>query len=247
VQSRAAQARNRLKLALARRPAHRLHDQTNPLVSVLIPTYNRAQLLAERSIPSVLCQTYQRFEIVIVGDGCTDQTADVIAKFKDARIRFVNLPEKEALPANPLHAWMVAGTRPANVALGLARGSWIAWLDDDDEFSIDHIEVLLDACRSRHLEFAYGIMDHEEPSGEWHNVGVFPPQCGGIGNASVLYASYLSFMRYDPQAWRREEPGDWNLWRRMWQAGVRMGFVEHIVGRHYARRAPIEPREPACI
>jgi glycosyltransferase involved in cell wall biosynthesis len=244
LRSYSARARNRLRLALARRSAHDLFDQTKPLVSVLIPTYNRARLLAERSVPSVLRQSYQRLEVVIVGDACTDETPRVISRFGDPRIRFVNLPEKEPLPADPVHAWMVAGTRPANVALGLARGRWVSWLDDDDEFSADHVEVLLDACLSRHLEFAYGVMAHEEPSGEWRNVGAFPPQYGGICNASVLYASYLSFMRYDSEAWRRDEPGDWNLWKRMWRAGVRMGFVDHMVGRHFARRSS-ELDEPA--
>ena len=168
-----------------------------------------------------------------MGDACTDDTPAVVSRIGDPRIRFVNLPHKEVLPDDPVHAWMVAGTQPANFALGLARGRWVAWLDDDDEFSDDHVETLLGACLSRRLEFAYGIMDFEVGSGRWQEVGEFPPRCGGISNASVLYSSYLSFLRYDPEAWRMEEPGDWNLWRRMWEARVRMGFVARVVGRHF--------------
>lgn len=231
-------ARYGLTLALARRRGGDLYNQKEPLVSILIPTCNRAGLLAERSVPSALRQTYARVEIVIVGDACTDDTATLLAKIGNPRIRFVNLPWKEILPPDPWHAWMVAGTQPANFALALARGQWVAWLDDDDEFSDDHIETLLSACLARRLEFAYGIMSDELASGQWRPVGAFPPELGHICNASVLYAAYLSFLRYDAAAWRYNEPGDWNLWKRMWGAGVRMGFVNQTVGRHFKHHHP---------
>jgi glycosyltransferase involved in cell wall biosynthesis len=235
-----------LALAMARRRAGDLYEEKEPLVSVLIPTYNRAGLLAERSVPSALRQTYARLEIVIVGDACTDDTSAVLAKIGDPRIRFVNLPSKEVLPPDPWHAWMVAGTQPANYALDLSRGRWVAWLDDDDEFSDDHIELLLGACLTRRLEFAYGIMDDEAAPDQWKAVGAFPPLLGQICNASVLYASYLSFLRYDAEAWRHNEPGDWNLWKRMWGAGVRMGFVGRTVGRHYKHHYSEPYRSPAA-
>jgi glycosyltransferase involved in cell wall biosynthesis len=231
-------ARYGLALAMARRRAGDVYDQREPLVSILIPTYNRAGLLAERSVPSALRQTYERVEVIIVGDACTDDTPEVVAKIDDPRIRFVNLPSKEVLPADPWNAWMVAGTQPANFALALARGRWVAWLDDDDEFSDDHIEALLRACFARRLEFAYGIMSDEVAAGQWQPVGAFPPVRGHICNDAVLYASYLSFLRYDAGAWRYKEPGDWNLWKRMWGAGVRMGFVNQTVGRHFKHHHP---------
>ncbi len=231
-------ARYGLVLAMARRRAGDVYDQREPLVSILIPTYNRAAVLTERSIPSALRQTYARVEVIIVGDACTDDTAALVAKIGDPRIRFVNLPSKEILPADPWHAWLVAGTQPANFALALARGRWVAWLDDDDEFSDDHIEVLLRTCFARRLEFAYGIMNDEVDAGQWQPVGAYPPTLGRICNASVLYVSYLSFLRYDAEAWRGNEPGDWNLWKRMWGAGVRMGFVNQTVGRHFKQHRP---------
>lgn len=226
-------ARYGLVLAIARRRAGDIYDQREPLVSILIPTYNRAALLTDRSVPSALRQTYPRVEVIIVGDACTDDTAALVAKIGDPRIRFVNLPSKEILPADPRHAWMVAGTQPANFALAMARGRWVAWLDDDDEFSDDHVEALLCACFARRLEFAYGIVSDEVVAGQWEPVGAYPPVLGRICNASVLYVSYLSFFRYDAKAWRYNEPGDWNLWKRMWGAGVRMGFVNQTVGRHF--------------
>jgi glycosyltransferase involved in cell wall biosynthesis len=227
-----------LRLIGARAAARGFYRDREPLVSVLIPTHNRARLLADRSLASVLQQTYSRVEIVVVGDGCTDDTASMIARIGDPRIRFENLPARGHLPEDPELAWLVAGTAAANRAATLARGQWFAWLDDDDEFSKDHIEILLEACLNKRWEFAYGIMEMEVEPEVWKPVGAFPPHLGEICNASVLYARYLRFLRYDPEAWRNGEPGDWNLWKRMWGAGVRMGFVDAVVGRHYLEHRP---------
>ena len=70
------------------------HDlvNKNPLVSVRIPTYNRGELLIKRTIPSVLNQTYQNFEIIIIGDHCTDNTETLVKNIHDERIKFYNLP-----------------------------------------------------------------------------------------------------------------------------------------------------------
>jgi hypothetical protein len=121
----------------------------------------------------------------------------------------------------------------------MARGEWIAPLDDDDEFTPEHVEVLLDACRQQNLEFVYGIAEMEVEVGKWKNVGSWPPQCGGMVHAAVLYWSGLRFIRHDIEAWRLQEPGDWNLWSRMRDAGVRMGFVPTVVCRHYLERRMI--------
>ncbi len=128
---------------------------------------------------------------------------------------------------------MVAGTAPANLAIEMARGRWLAILDDDDEFTPNHIELLLSACLTRRLEFAYGIVDMELPSGVWQPVGAYPPEYGSICNMSVMFGAHIRFFRYDINAWRLDLPGDWHLWNRMRRVGVRMGFVPTIIGRHY--------------
>jgi len=221
------------RLWAARMRAKDLYREPEPLVSVLIPTYNRAQLLRERSVASVLRQTYSRFEIVVVGDACTDHTGSLLRDLCDSRIRFCNLPMRGPYPTDPYLQWLVAGSAPANEALRMARGRWVAWLDDDDEFSSDHLEVLLAACLEHRWEFAYGVMEMEMKPDVWRPVGAYPPERGRICNASVLYGAHLRFFRYDLQAWRLDEPNDWNLWKRMWGAGVRMGFVDRVVGKHF--------------
>ena len=64
----------------------------DPLVSVIIPTWNRAELLIARTLPSVLAQTHGNLEIIVVGDCCTDNTAEMIASIGDPRVIFFNLP-----------------------------------------------------------------------------------------------------------------------------------------------------------
>ena len=60
----------------------------SPTVSVVLPTYNRAHLIG-RAIQSVLSQTYQNFEVIIVDDGSNDCTKDVVKSFRDKRIRYI--------------------------------------------------------------------------------------------------------------------------------------------------------------
>jgi len=211
-------------------------QQDRPLVSVLIPTYNRGLLLAERTLPSVLNQSYQNFEIVIVGDRCTDDTEQRVTQLGDPRIRFENLPERGSYPEDPYSRWMVAGTVPSNRALELALGSWIAFLDDDDLFTPDHIEVLLDFARTGDYELVYGRFKTELQPDLWVERGrsTFlngrPPYRGeGIHPSSGIYRSYLRFFKGDLEAWRYAMPGDYWVWHRMGRSGVRAGYLPRVV------------------
>lgn len=90
-------------------------------VSIILPTYNRAELLP-RSLASVLGQTDGDFELIVIDDGSGDDTAAVVASFADERIRYVKLPRNRG----------VSGAR--NAGLDLARGTYIAFQDSDDEW-----------------------------------------------------------------------------------------------------------------
>jgi glycosyltransferase involved in cell wall biosynthesis len=204
----------------------------DPLVTIRIPTYDRGPLLVERAISSALGQTYRNVEVLVVGDGATPETVEAIQSVRDPRLRFVNLARPD-YPMDPERRWQVAGTNAVNHALEIARGAWIAPLDDDDEFTPDHVETLLSVAIEYHLELVYGQSLMEQPDGTWALVGSWPLQQGGLCHGSALYSASLRFFRYDPNAWRELEPGDWNLWRRMLEAGVRIGNVEQVVYRHY--------------
>lgn len=210
-----------------------------PLVTVRIATYDRGAIVAERSIASALAQTHRNLEILVVGDACDAKTEAAVRSVRDSRVRFENLPRRGDYPSDPTRRWMVAGAAPMNRALMTAQGDWIAPLDDDDEFTPDHVEVLLGACRDRGLEFAYGEADMEVEPGSWHAVGAWPPREGSIVHAAVLYDARLRVMTHALDSWRLRQPSDWNLWHRMRDAGVRMGFVNRIVCRHYLERRHI--------
>lgn len=89
-----------------------------PRVSVIIPTYNRAQFISS-AIGSVLSQTYRDFELIVVDDGSTDGTDKVVAAFDDPRL--IYLPQANRGRSNA-----------RNKALASARGDYIAFLDSDD-------------------------------------------------------------------------------------------------------------------
>lgn len=233
-------ADDRRRLAVARL-AHRLlggGDGPQPFLSVLIPTFNRGVLLAGRTIPSVLSQTYRRFEVVVVGDACTDDTEARLRALGDARVRFENLAERGPYPEDPLLRWMVAGTAPLNRALELARGRWLAYIDDDDVWEPDHLETLLGHARSSGAEFVYASGLFERSPDEWLRLGAWPPAPGHVPHSCTLYRRYLRFMRYDMEAWRAGIGVDSLMWSRMAAAGVRFSFIDRVVAS-----SPLRPGE----
>lgn len=230
-----------LRWARARYGTFYIQADPAPLISIVIPTWNRGKLLVERTIPSVLRQTYQNFEVVIVGDHCTDDTQEQVARFRDPRLKFWNLPARGRYPETPEACWQVAGTSPANMALKLARGKWISYIDDDDVYTEDHLEVLLRFAQQRQLEFVYAAAERELASGQWVCLRETPEKrafdvCNdmgvwghGIGHSTWFYRSYLRCFRYDMQAWRYNIPGDKSVMMRMGRAGVRAGYLDRVV------------------
>jgi glycosyltransferase involved in cell wall biosynthesis len=105
-------------------------NSNNPLVSVIIPTYNRASYVTE-AIDSVLVQTYADYEIIVVDDGSTDNTQDVLRPYLD-RIVYIYQPN--------------AGVSAArNTGILAAKGEWIAFLDSDDIWLPQKLETHVSA------------------------------------------------------------------------------------------------------
>ncbi len=205
-----------------------------PLVSIRIATFNSPDLLIDRAVASIRAQTYERFEVVIVGDACTDDTEKRVAALGDPRVRFFNLASRGAYPEDARSRWLSAGSPAMNVGTQLSRGLWIAPLDHDDEFLPHHVETLLQTARSNRLELAYGKLLAVTPPGydDWE-IGTFPPRLGEFGFQGAIYLAALRAFEYNPKSWILEEPGDWNLCRRMVEAGVRVGWIDDIVTRYY--------------
>jgi glycosyltransferase involved in cell wall biosynthesis len=129
---------------------------------------------------------------------------------------------------------VVAGSPGMNEGARRASGSWIAPLDDDDEFAPDHIERLLALAQTERAELAYGALDRfDVVSGEHERIHAYPPRRGGFTFQGAIYHAGLRFFEYDEESWRLGEPGDWNLCRRMMQAGVRIVATDAVVGTMY--------------
>jgi glycosyltransferase involved in cell wall biosynthesis len=98
-----------------------------PIVSIIIPTYNRAHLIGE-TLDSVLAQTYTNWECIIVDDGSTDNTDEVVEEYvkKDSRFKYYHRPD-EHLPG---------GNGARNYGFKMSKGEYVNWLDSDDLYKI---------------------------------------------------------------------------------------------------------------
>ncbi|QKJ64801.1 glycosyltransferase family 2 protein [Flavobacterium sp. M31R6] len=125
----------------------------NPLISIIIPTYNRAYLIAE-TLESIIAQNHKNWECLIVDDGSTDDTATLIANYikKDNRFQYHQRPVDRKKGANACR----------NYGFELSKGEYVKWFDSDDimhpDFLEKQVEVLennneLNFCASQSLTF----------------------------------------------------------------------------------------------
>jgi glycosyltransferase involved in cell wall biosynthesis len=195
-------------------------------------------MLRERAIPSVLAQTYQSFEIVVVGDAAPEEAREVVESFGDPRVRFSNLPYRGPYPDEPEVRWRVAGGPPFNEGARLARGLWIAPLADDDAFRPHHLERRLDHARSERLELAYARLCMHSAEGETTTIGDFPPRVGQFGMQMGIYHHGLArIFELELADAALGLPQDWGLCRRMMEAGVRMGMMDDDTCDYYPSRS----------
>jgi glycosyltransferase involved in cell wall biosynthesis len=103
-----------------------------PLISVVIPAYNHQRFVG-KAVESVLNQTCSDFELIIVNDGSTDKTEDVIKGFEDRRIRYYYQENQDAF-------------NTINRGISLAKGRYISILNSDDMYTLDRLEKLVGVC-----------------------------------------------------------------------------------------------------
>lgn len=112
----------------------------NPLVSVIIPTHKRPNLV-KRAVESAQRQTYKNLEIIVVIDGPEDETFKILNTISDERFRVIPLEKNVGL------------SEARNTAVRAARGPWIAFLDDDDEWMPEKIERQMKVALRSAYEF----------------------------------------------------------------------------------------------
>ena len=133
-----------------------------PRVSIIIPTYNWSSVL-RYAIRTVLWQTMQDFELLVIGDGCTDDSADVVASFKDARIRWENLPKNTG-----------SQSAPNNRGLELAAAPYVAYLGHDDIWHPEHLGVLLKNIGDRDIAYSLAALIGPAPQNIRSLTGLSP-------------------------------------------------------------------------
>ncbi|WP_139958084.1 glycosyltransferase family 2 protein [Flavicella sediminum] len=119
--------------------------QNNPLVSILIPAFNRAALLHE-TLDSIIAQTYTNWECIVVDDGSTDATLNVLKVYaqKEPRIQYASRPTTRPKGANACR----------NYAFELSKGTYIQWFDSDDAMHAEKIETKVKALQNTEFDFA---------------------------------------------------------------------------------------------
>ncbi len=199
--------------------AHRPAD-AGPLVTVAISTFNRANFLAE-SISSVLCQTLQDFEIVVVDDGSTDNTRQIVESFDDRRIRYF-FQENAGIAA------------ARNRAADEARGYYTAVHDDDDLMTPWRLEKHFEhIAAGTHGSFG-SFVNFDDSTGEMKlfaskilNDGTIIDSGGAPGHGTWLVETdIIRRLRYDESL---SSGVDNNLALRMVRSGVAMKHSGEIM------------------
>lgn len=222
------------------------YSQSEPLLTVVIPTHTAPPTLYERSLPSILQQSYERLEILLVVDGnfpgTFEETQKSIKKFNDERLKVflasptpITYPEFGNAQAESVaqFKWFSSGNGPYNYGASIATGLWLAPFSHDDEMLPDGYENALAACKRERWEFCYAPIERMSPDGDTSIIHSFPPQSHNFGvQGSVLNAA-LQFFCYDYRDAAVGVPNDWGLARTMMHAGVRMGTLDKPSSRYY--------------
>jgi glycosyltransferase involved in cell wall biosynthesis len=217
----------------------------NPLVTVIVPTIGRPDILIERCLKSLIAQSHDNLQIIVVGDHCTDDTEQRVAALADSRIQFHNLPVRGPYPPPSSGRWYVGGINPQNYALTHVQGHFVAHLDDDDQALPERIEVLVAAAQAQKADICYHRWhDQRADGGAWHVVGNGQFQLGQVTTGSVFYHCWLARIRCDLMAYQLQEPSDWNRLRKMRMLRPRLHFVDRPLIRKF--QAPPAPfvRQP---
>lgn len=193
-----------------------------PLVTIVLPTHNRSNVLVY-AIRTVLYQTYSNFELIVVGDGCTDDTGAVVEGFRDSRITWLDLPKGLGF-----------GYENRNRALERARGELIAYQTHDDLWFSDHLSLLVTTILRDEGEVVYSLPIHVLQDGT-----VFQHPCdvrlpyyremllsGDNRIATINLMHRLSVVR-DVGGWdgRLARNGMTEYWQRMVKMGKKFSYV----------------------
>jgi glycosyltransferase involved in cell wall biosynthesis len=190
-------------------------------VSVVIPTFNRSALLS-RALSSVLRQTHQNLEIIVVDDASPDDTAEIVTRIDDERVRYLR------------HETNKGGSAARNTGIRAATGAYIAFLDDDDEWEIEKTREQLKAlqkydavlCTSDEPGFASRKLDNKR-SVDLNDLRRGHFTAGGTG-VLMARADVLKESMFDESLPRFQ---DWDLFIRIAQRHS-IGYINKPLVRY---------------
>lgn len=225
-------AENRRLLDAARRDPdyERAFADPEPLVTVIVPTRDRLDLLRSRALPSILAQTYERLEVLVIGDAADGEAEAAVRDAGDPRVTFVNVTQRYVYP-DPQRHWFAAATLTRNEGYRLARGRWLVDVDDDDVVLPDAIASLLADARERTLEAVQGVMRRHAPDGGTSELVFSMPEHLSLTGA-VVHA-HLRFFGREHVAAAFGVGGDVFRGERMLRAGVRIGLLDRVTYEYY--------------
>ena len=137
-------------------------DSRIPLVSIITATYNRGNVL-RYTVASVIESGFRDWELLVVGDACTDDTEQVVGSFADPRVRFINLETNVGEQSGP-----------SNEGFRHARGRYIAYLNHDDLWTADHLGRSLSAIEDTGADLVFSLGVAVEPGGGNVLIGASP-------------------------------------------------------------------------
>ena len=207
------------------------------LVSIVIPTFNRCEILLERALKSVLSQTYKNFEIIIVDDGSSDNTYETIKNLNNPKIKlFRNSRKKYRYPNKSLYHWFVGGVSAINLGLKECSGQYVARIDDDDVWTEDHLEKLIYFLEKNNYEFVYSHILAKMSINEEKKVVTNSPD--PLGNTCTwLFVNYLKFFKMNIHCWRKTNNRvfDTDVHNRIFKSGVKVGYLEEVTAIYLPR------------
>jgi glycosyltransferase involved in cell wall biosynthesis len=202
----------------------------SPRFSIILATYNRGRHIAP-TIESVLRQTFSDFELIVVGDGCTDGTERAVASFGTDRVSWHDLPHNSG-----------SQSLPNNTGLQQARGAWIAYIGHDDIWANDHLARLEDLVRQEPTtDFAVsGCVFHGPPGSETYFVtGLFTDGTAAgehfFPPSSIAHrADVVERIGKWPEPQLTAAPVDCDFLLRAVRGGLRFASTRHVTVHKFA-------------
>ena len=188
-----------------------------PLVSIIVPTYNRHELLLNRCLPSIFRQTYPKIEIIVVSDGPDNWLREYFAEKNIPNLKYYELSRN----------WGLCGGWGKHFGSFVVNGDLIGYLDDDDEYTPEHVFDLVTLQQSSGVDFVYSMMFGWNKDGAIVCVGNGVPDFMTIGTPMILHKYDLFRMaNWSPIPECYDE--DWRLIKTWIQKGATFAFNQKV-------------------